>query len=316
MKDFHRPVMPAEVIHYLNLKPGQSVIDCTLGGAGHALEIIKRISPDGKFLGIDLDPLAIQVAKEAIKGSKSKVIFIQDNFKNLKAIALNNNFEKVDGILFDLGLSSGQLADHGRGFSFLAEGSLDMRFGGQTELTAGKILNLFNQKDLEAIFRNFGEEKLAKPISQEIIEARQLQPISLPAQLVEIIASVYGRYYRGKSKVNPATKVFQALRIAVNQELDNLIQVLPQALELLKPNGRLVVISYHSLEDRIVKGFLKNESRDCLCSPEMPVCQCQHQRAVRIMTKKPIEPTREEVAGNPRARSAKLRVAERLINHK
>ena len=187
-----------------------------------------------------------------------------------------------------------------------------MRFGDTSELTAERILNTYKQKELIDIFKNYGEEKLANPISKKIIEMRKKTPITTPNQLVDIIADIYKRYYRGKSKINPATKVFQALRIAVNQELENLRQVLPQAVEVLNKGGRLAVISYHSLEDRIVKEFFKQETKDCVCPPKIPVCRCQHHRILKIITKKPVEPTEKEIIENPRARSAKIRVAEKI----
>jgi len=308
----HQSVMAEEVIHYLNPQLGDNFIDCTLGGGGHTLAILKRIGSQGKLLGIDLDQKAIQVTWELIKGYKNQVILVKDNFKNLKKIANVYKFDKVDGILLDLGLSSGQLQDHQRGFSFLAEGSLDMRFGQQTELTAEKVLNSYSQKELSEIFKNFGEESLAWQISKKIIEVRKQKLINSPNQLVEIITGIYKRHYRGKSKINPATKVFQALRIAVNEEIENLKQVLPQAASRLKSGGRLAVISFHSLEDRVVKEFFKQESRDCLCPPVLPVCRCDHKKSLKIITKKPIAPTDLEIAHNPRARSAKLRVAEKI----
>lgn len=308
----HVPVMVEEVIHYLKLKNADKVIDCTLGGGGHAKAILERISPSGKLLGIDLDPLAIKATQKEIDNFKDKLILAQDNFKNLKKISHVYQFDKVNAILFDLGLSSGQLQDQSRGFSFLAEGQLDMRFGNKTDLTAENILNNFSQQELAEIFKNYGEERLALPIAKKIVEVRKDKPITLPIQLVEIVAAIYKKYYREKSKINPATKVFQALRIAVNQELDNLNQVLPQAMNLLVKGGRLAVISYHSLEDKVAKEFFKQESRACLCPPQIPVCRCGHNKNLKIITKKPITPSDQEIMLNPRSRSAKLRVAERL----
>ncbi|MFA6322625.1 MAG: 16S rRNA (cytosine(1402)-N(4))-methyltransferase RsmH, partial [Candidatus Buchananbacteria bacterium] len=310
--DFHQPVLLEEVIKYLEPKPGENFIDCTLGGSGHTEEILKLNGPSGKVLGIDLDPLAIKTAQEATKKYKNRTIFVQDNFRNLKRILKDCHFGQVDGILLDLGLSSGQLQDQGRGFSFLAEGSLDMRFGGQSNLTAEKIINTYNEKDLIEIFKNYGEERLAKPIAQRIVAKRKELAITRPEQLVEIVAEVYHKYFHNKSKTNPATKIFQALRIAVNEELDNLKLILPPAAEALKKNGRLVVISYHSLEDKMVKDFFRAESRDCLCPPAMPVCQCHHKKSLKIITPKPIEPSWEEIAANPRSRSAKMRVAQKI----
>lgn len=312
MKSFHQPVMLEQVVHYLKPKPGDNLIDCTLGGGGHTEALFKRILPGGKILGIDLDQLAIATTTEFLKNYKNNVVLAQDNFKNLEQIAETQQFNKVNGILLDLGLSSGQIRDQGRGFSFLAQGPLDMRFGSQSEVTAGNIINTYSQKELYEIFKNFGEEKLAKPISQEIVERRQLMPITEPSQIVEIAAAIYARYYHGQSKMNPATKVFQALRIAVNDELENLRQVLPQAVSLLAKGGRLAVISYHSLEDRIVKEYFKQESIDCICPPQMPQCQCTHKKTLKIITKKPVMGTADEILENPRARSAKLRVAEKI----
>lgn len=308
----HVPVLPEEIIHYLKLSPGHLVIDCTLGGGGHSRAILKRISPKGRMLGIDLDPLAISAAEKQLKKYKKQITLVQDNFKNLKKISDVYKFNKVDAILLDLGLSSGQLQDHGRGFSFLAQGRLDMRFGQSGELTAGKIINTYGREELTEIFKKYGEEKLASLIAKKIIAIRKEGLITSPNQLVGIVSDVYKRHYRGKSKINPATKIFQALRIEVNKEFENLEEILPQAAGLLKKGGRLAVISYHSLEDKIVKDFFKQESRDCLCPPKLPVCRCGHEKSLKIITKKPVSPTENEVNQNPRARSAKLRVAERI----
>jgi len=307
----HQPVMTEEIIHYLNPQLGDLIIDCTLGGGGHSKEFLKRVLPQGKVLGIDLDPLAIKAARQETKNS-SRLVIAKDNFKNLKKIADVHQFDKVNGILFDLGLSSGQLQDQSRGFSFLADGSLDMRFGAQTDLTAEQILNNYSQKELSNIFKTYGEEKLASLISKKIIEIRKQSPITSPNQLVEVITEIYKRKYKGKSKVNPATKVFQALRIVVNQELENLKQALPAAVDLLTLGGHIAVISYHSLEDKIVKEFFKEQSKDCICPPKTPVCQCNHKKSLKIITKKPVVPSDAEIVENPRSRSAKLRVAQKI----
>jgi len=312
MKNVHQPVMLEEVIHYLAPKPNQNFVDCTLGGGGHALAILKRTSPHGKLLGIDLDPLAINLTQTATQEYKNRIALVKDNFKNLKQIANACQFNKVNGILLDLGLSSNQLQDSARGFSFLATGTLDMRFGAQSDLTATKILNSWPVEELIRIFKQYGEENLARPISDRIVEMRKEKMINSPEQIVQVISDVYHSYYRGQSKINPATKVFQALRIAVNQELDNLKTVLPQALEILATGGRLVVISYHSLEDRIVKNFFQQELRECLCPPQIPVCRCGHHKTIKLITKKLVTPSVEEVAENPRSRSAKLRVIEKI----
>lgn len=309
----HVPVLVNEVVHYLQPKPGQRFIDGTLGGGGHTIALAQRLAPGGWILGIDLDPLAIATAKAATKPLRIKLTLAENNFKNLAAIAKQYHFEKANGILLDLGLSSGQLQDQKRGFSFLADGSLDMRFSPQLKQTAATILNTWQAEALATLFKDFGEERFAKPIAKRIIEARQAGPIDSPRQLLEIIVPLYQRQYRHRpSKINPATKVFQALRIAVNDELENLTQTLPAAIKLLAPGGRLAVISYHSLEDRIVKNYFRQESRDCICDPEMPKCQCGHRQTIRLVTHKPTIANEQETIQNHRSRSAKLRVIEKI----
>ncbi|HLC89601.1 MAG TPA: 16S rRNA (cytosine(1402)-N(4))-methyltransferase RsmH [Patescibacteria group bacterium] len=312
MNKFHEPVMLAEVLEILRSKPGDYLIDATAGGGGHTFSMLNRLGENGKILAIDLDPLAISQIKEKIKNQNKQIVVVNDNYKNLKKIAYDYKFNQVNGILLDLGLSSGQLSDQARGFSFLAEGRLDMRFGDQTNLTAEKIINSYPLNQLIKIFEDFGEERLAKPIAEKIVWARKTSPIEKPAQLFSIVSEVYKKFYRGKSKINPATKIFQALRIAVNEELKNLAEFLPQAVSLLADGGRLAVLSYHSLEDKIVKDFFRQESRDCLCPPSFPICQCNHKKTVKIITKKPVQASLEEINRNPRARSAKLRVAEKI----
>jgi 16S rRNA (cytosine1402-N4)-methyltransferase len=312
MPYLHIPVLLEEVIDNLKLKPGDKVVDCTLGGAGHAEAILKKVGSSGKYIGIDLDKLAIESAKARLKEYKDQIILVNDNFNNLEKISNAYKFNEVNAFLFDLGLSSGQLQDQSRGFSFLAQGSLDMRFGSQSDLTAEKILNSYSQSELVDIFKNYGEERLALPISKMIIAARKKEPFNSPKQLVGVATDIYKKYYRGRSKINPATKIFQALRIATNKELENIKNVLPQANSLLVKGGRLAVISYHSLEDKIVKDFFRQETRDCICPLETPVCQCSHEKTLKIITKKPILPTNEEIIKNHRARSAKLRVAEKI----
>src|SRR3989338_6981818 len=308
----HEPVLLDEVVHYLRPKPGQRFIDCTLGGGGHTAALAKRIAPDGSILGIDLDPSALQAAKASTKQLPIRVTIAQGNFKDLRYLANQHGFQPVNGILIDLGLSSLQLQDKKRGFSFLADGRPDMRCGPEQTQTAAAILNDWSEDELTALFKNFGEEPLAKPIARAIVEQRNTTAIENPRQLLEIIIPLYHRRYHKPSKHNPATRVFQALRIAVNDELENLRQVLPQAVGLLTPGGRLGVISYHSLEDRIVKNYFRQESRDCICPPALPQCQCQHRRLIRLVSRKPVVPTEAEVTRNPRSRSAKLRVIEKI----
>jgi len=312
----HIPVMLEEVMANLKVAPDKFYIDATLGGGGHAIEIAQKIQPKGKIIGIDLDPKAVEVTREKAKRLKliQNIILVKQNFTKIKKIAYDNGLSQTDGILLDLGLSSGQLQDQQRGFSFLAEGRLDMRFSGlsSNELNACHLVNKLSQKELTKIFSEYGQEPLAKEIARRIIFIRKKQPIIKPRQLVEIVRSIYKKSYRKKSKINPATKVFQAIRIAVNNEIENLKTVLPQAVELLDTGGRLVIISYHSLEDKIVKHFFAQEAKGCICPPQRPTCQCRHKKSLKIITKKPLTPSEEEILENPRGRSAKMRVAEKV----
>lgn len=327
----HIPVLLNEIIEYLNPQPGQNFIDCTLGGGGHAIEILKRVAPEGKVLGIDLDETAIEKVKNEIlkippdppllKGEN--IILVQDNFSNLREILKNNNFYPVRGILIDLGISSAEYDESGRGFSFQRKEPLDMRFktplaplykrGEDMELTAEEIVNTWRRDDLIKIFKEYGEEPLSAGIASKIVDLRKAKKIEDTKELSDIIFSEYKKVYKNKTfKKHPATKVFQALRIAVNHELENLESVLPQAVEVLEKGGRLAVISFHSLEDRIVKKFFREEAKGCICPVEFPVCVCGHKPLLKIITKKPIIPNDSEVEKNPRARSAKLRVIEKI----
>lgn len=307
----HTPVMLKEVLEYLKPRPGQNFIDCTLGGGGYTAEIAKKILPEGKILAIDLDELAIDNAKTKIK--TKNIILAHDNFKNLQAI-VNKYFEagaEFSGIVFDLGLSSAQLAAGSRGFSFnLPDSPLNMNFGEQAGETAENIINSWSEAELAKIFKEYGEEKFAYKIALAIVRERQAKRIATVGKLAEIISKAAPK--RRQSKIHPATKIFQALRIAVNSELENLRAVLPQAVDLLKAGGRLAVISYHSLEDRIVKQYFRQEAKDCLCPPSLPVCRCGHRARLKILTKSVLRPTEEEVLKNPRGRSAKLRAAEKI----
>jgi len=313
--------MLKEVIEILNPEPGENFIDCTLGGGGYSKAILERIGGIGKVLAIDLDDLAITNAKLNFK-TKIKniyprmgenIILVHENFKNLQII-VEKYFEanaKFDGIVFDLGLSSAQLEDRNRGFSFnISNAPLGMNFGQQVEETAENIINNWSAEDLAKIFKDYGEEKFAYKIALAIVSERKLERIITTGKLVEIIIKTVPK--RFQTKIHPATKVFQALRITVNQELENLQAVLPQANSLLKTGGKLVIISYHSLEDRIVKQYFKQESRDCLCPPTMPICQCGHKASLKILTHPILRPTEEEVLKNPRSRSAKLRAVSKI----
>jgi 16S rRNA (cytosine1402-N4)-methyltransferase len=303
----HIPVLLDEVIEALAVQPGGRYVDCTLGGGGHAAAILENSSPGGQFLGIEADPNNITIARENLVAYGDAAVIINDNFKNLKVIAERYNFQPVHGILFDLGLSSLQLAENGRGFSFQQNAPLDMRFSPDQETTAADLVNSLSENELYRILKDYGEETNSRRIAAAIIRNR---PVKTTLQLARIVEEAVGGRH---GRIHPATKTFQALRIAVNHEMDNLKSALKQALNLLGHEGRLVVISYHSLEDRIVKQFIAEESRDCICPPELPACVCKHKAQLKPVNKKIITPSPAEIRSNPRSRSAKLRAAERTI---
>lgn len=307
----HIPVLMREAIAFLDLSGGERIIDANLGLGGHAAVILEKIGKHGQLLGIDRDAQVLAAAKQNLAAHIDQVTLVHNTFSQLSEIALSHNFSEVDGILFDLGLSSWQLEKEGRGFSFRRDEALDMRMDQSRGLTAAELLHASTEHDLQRIFQDFGEEPFARPIAAAIARREKAKRINRTGELVEVIMSaVPSKFHHGR--IHPATRVFQALRIAVNDELNELKKVLPQALTVLKHKGRLVVISFHSLEDRIVKDFFKQESKDCVCSPELPVCRCNHRAALTILTKKPITPTEEELNNNPRARSAKLRAAQKI----
>jgi 16S rRNA (cytosine1402-N4)-methyltransferase len=315
----HKSVLLEESIEALNLKEGAVVIDATLGGGGHSREILKMIGKSGKLIAIDADAGAIERFRDKLKKEYTEnVILVHDNFRNLGSILEELAIEKVDAILADIGYSSDQLEDPKRGISFQLAGTLDMRFDQKQEMTAEKILNEYDQKDLERIIRDYGEEKFYKNIVRGIIEYRKHKKIERTNELVEIIEShVPARYRFRKDSClpagrNPATKTFQGVRIAVNCELDSLRQFISVATGALAPHGRLAVISFHSLEDRIVKEGFRENARGCICPQDFPVCLCGKLANLKILTKKPIMAGPEEVGNNPRSRSAKLRVCEKI----
>lgn len=304
----HIPVLYQEVLRGLQVKPGGRYIDGTLGGGGHAVGILQKSSPTGRLLGIDADPEAITVSAERLAEYGPRVTLVNANFAQLAEIASQHGFRTADGILLDLGLSSLQLASGERGFSFQLEGPLDMRFNPHQGEPASELVNGLSTLDLADILHRYGEERRARRIAQAIVAAR---PVHTTRQLAEVVARAVGR----RGKIHPVTRTFQALRIAVNDELSALSHALPQAVDLLAPQGRLVVISYHSLEDRLVKRFYRQESQDCICPPEIPVCRCGHQPTLEILTRKPITPSELELGANPRCRSARLRIAARLYRN-
>jgi 16S rRNA (cytosine1402-N4)-methyltransferase len=306
MSPAHIPVLTEEVIQALAVQPGGRYIDCTLGGGGHAAAIVEHISPGGQLLGIDADPEAIRSASLKLSKYDESVLLINDNFVNLKSICYKNDFVPVHGILFDLGLSSLQLNGTERGFSFQHKAPLDMRFSPDQEITAADIVNDYPEAELARLIWTYGEETAARRIARYIVQER---PIHTTVELARIVERGVGKRQR---KIHPATKTFQAIRIAVNEELDHLELALKQATDLLGYQGRLVVISYHSLEDRVVKQFMQKESKNCICPPEAPICTCDHKASLRQINKRIISPSPEEIKRNPRSRSARLRAAEHI----
>jgi 16S rRNA (cytosine1402-N4)-methyltransferase len=301
----HTPVLLSEVLQALAVQPGGRYIDCTVGGAGHSIAILEHSSPGGQLLGIDADPDALETARKRLENFKDSALLVNDNFANLQSVCIKYDFFPVHGILFDLGLSSLQLNSPDRGFSFQQDAPLDMRFSPEQETTAADIVNDTPEPKLASIIKTYGEESFSHRIAQYIVRER---PIDTTLQLARLIEKAVGR----RGKIHPATKTFQALRIAVNHELENLESSLRQAIDLLGHEGRLVVISYHSLEDRIVKQFMQKEARGCICPPGTPVCVCGHTPRLRLVNKKVVTPSETEITLNPRSRSARLRVAERI----
>lgn len=288
----HIPVLSSEVIDYLQLQPNQNIIDCTIGGGGHSFKILPHLDPDGKILGIDLSPAAIQKIdkKRRELDLQKRIIVANENFAHLREIVEQNSFNPVHGILLDLGLSSDLLESSGRGFSFMKNEPLDMRFNPQTDdITAREIINQYSEKTLKEIFWRYGEERYSSRIARAIVQKRRKKKFNTTQELVEIIRDTLSFRFHIKT----CARIFQALRISVNKELENLQQALIASQDILVPKGRMVVISYHSLEDRIVKIFFKRTEN------------------LRILTKKPIVPSKEEVKANSRSRSAKLRAAEK-----
>ncbi|MBA2756919.1 MAG: 16S rRNA (cytosine(1402)-N(4))-methyltransferase RsmH [Chloroflexi bacterium] len=309
----HIPVLAGEVITMLAAAPGSLQIDATLGGGGHTERILEATRPDGRLLGLDADGAAIARVSDRLRPRfGDRLVVRKANFRDLATVAPAAGFSAVDGALFDLGLSSEQLADTDRGFGFRAGGPLDMRFDTSRGVPASELLATLDAAELLALFRRYGEEPKAGRIARAVVEARRTAPITTAEELAALIERVAPPNPRIPRRTHPATRVFQALRIAVNEELESLELGLTAALDLLRPGGRLVVLSYHSLEDRIVKRFIAAERRGCLCPPSVPVCVCGREPRLRLITSPSLTPGEAEIAANPRARSARLRAAERL----
>lgn len=312
----HIPVLLTECLEYLNLQTHYTFVDATLGGAGHSLEVAKRIGSDSRLIGIDQDPVARAAATERLLALpdeiRPKIDVLAGNFGDLDSLLLEACVPSIDGILFDLGVSSVQIDTPSRGFSFKEDAPLDMRMDpSKHTLNAAEIINTYNAADLTRIIRQYSDEKWASRIADFIVKSREEVPITTSGQLVEIIKAAIPASAR-RANGHPAKRTFQALRIEVNSELDVLRRGLEAAIRWLAPGGRIVVISYHSLEDRIVKDIFKQYSQGCTCPPDLPVCVCGNKPVLKVVTKKPILPTAEEIERNPRSRSAKLRVATRL----
>ena len=292
----HIPVLPAEVLEYLKLQPGQSIIDATLGLAGHAQQIAERIGPKGCLIGIDRDRTSLEMAKQNLQGMLATMYFVHDDFRHLDRILDALHIDKVDGMLFDLGISSFQLDDSARGFSFKNDGPLDMRIDQDSFLSAYDLINSLSERELSMILKNYGEERWHNRIAHYLVQRRSKNPIQTTQELREAVIKAMPKRY-SHQKIDPATRTFQAFRIAVNRELESLDLALDKAVSHLKETGRICVISFHSLEDRIVKQKFRALSKEGVVS---------------MITKKPLRPGDREIQGNPRARSARLRVAQKL----
>ena len=310
MDFLHKPVMLNECIDMLNIVPSGIYVDGTLGGAGHSLEIVKRLD-SGKLIAFDQDIEAIENAKIKLKAFEDKVILIHDNFRNIKKSLEDIDIFRINGLLLDLGVSSYQLDSPERGFSYRYDAPLDMRMNQSSQISAKYIVNTYSEEDLKRIIRDYGEEKWASRIAQFIVEERMKKPNDTTGELVQIIKAAIPKKAREEEQ-HPAKRTFQAIRIETNHELDVIHDVLESAVELLLPGGVISVITFHSLEDRIVKNFFRDESTGCICPPEIPVCVCNHQARLRLAHRKPLVPSEEELRENPRSRSAKVRGAIKL----
>lgn len=306
----HLSVLLNETIEGLNVKNDGIYVDCTLGGAGHSIEILKRMNGSGLLIGIDQDTNALKAASEKLKDFNN-VKYVHSNFYNIDSILDELNIEKVDGILMDLGVSSHQLDVPERGFSYMKDAPLDMRMDRDSDFSAFDVVNGYDEEELFKIIISYGEEKFARKIARSIINARQSKNIETTLELVDIIkASIPARLRKEGS--HPAKKTFQAIRIEVNKELEILDKAIRDSINRLNPGGRIAIITFHSLEDRIVKNIFKDEANSCICPKEFPICNCGKKSKIKIITKKPIEASEEELQSNSRSKSAKLRVAEKL----
>lgn len=311
MDVFHKPVLVREVIDSLQCRAGAVYVDGTLGGGGHAFEILKNSAPDGRLIGIDADGDALQEAQKRLSPFRDRAVLVKGNFADMENTLSGMNIDKVEGILLDLGVSSHQLDTAERGFSFTLDAPLDMRMDRNRGPSAYDLIHTLSEEELGELIRRFGEERVAGRIARAIVRRRAVSPIRTTADLAGVVTAA-SPGIRGRSRIHPATRTFQALRIAVNDELTHLQRAIAGGMKRLKPGGRLCVISFHSLEDRIVKNAFRAGEKGCICPPDLPICACGRKPIMKVVTHRPIVPGQDEIRDNPRARSAKLRTAERM----
>ncbi|GAA0707583.1 16S rRNA (cytosine(1402)-N(4))-methyltransferase RsmH [Paraclostridium ghonii] len=311
MEFHHVSVLLDECIDNLNIKPDGVYVDCTMGGAGHSKEIVKRLSKDGLFIGFDQDINAINTAKERLSEYSDRVKFVHSNFQNLKSELEKIGIYKIDGVLADLGVSSHQLDEADRGFSYMQDAPLDMRMDIRCSFSAYDVVNTYSEEELTKIIKDYGEDNWAKRIAKFIVDLRKEKDIETTGELVEIIKKAIPKKARIDGP-HPAKRTFQAIRIEVNNELGVITEMIDDAASIMNDGGRICIITFHSLEDRIVKNAFRDLATDCICPPHIPLCQCDKEAIVKVISRKPILPTDKEVEENPRSRSAKLRVAERI----
>lgn len=310
MEFIHKSVLLQECLDGLNIKPDGIYLDGTLGGAGHSSEIVKRLDT-GRLIGVDRDQVALQAAGERLKPYADRVTLVHSNFQEVASVLDQLGIDQIDGMLFDLGVSSPQLDDGARGFSYMADAPLDMRMNREDALTAYDVVNTWDRQELKKIFYEYGEERYAPQVAAAIERHRTEKPIETTLELVDVIRSAMPPQAL-REKQHPAKRVFQAIRIAVNDELGSVSRMMEAAIPRLKPGGRLAVITFHSLEDRIVKSAMQQAAKGCVCPPEFPICVCGKKPQIKIITRKPIVSGEVELNENPRARSAKLRIAEKI----
>ncbi|MED1796911.1 16S rRNA (cytosine(1402)-N(4))-methyltransferase RsmH [Brevibacillus nitrificans] len=307
----HVTVLRDEAVAGLNIRPGGIYVDCTLGGAGHSSLIASQLTEGGRLIAIDQDDWALDNARERLSAYMDRVTLVKSNFRHIKDIVSDLGLDGVDGVLFDLGVSSPQLDEGERGFSYNADAPLDMRMDQQAALTAYDIINEWDEEEIAKVIWEYGEEKFSRRIARQIVQYRAKQPVQTTGELVELIKEGIPAAAR-RTGPHPAKRTFQAIRIAVNDELNAFKEAVADAISVLRPEGRVSVITFHSLEDRICKQVYQELSKGCTCPPSFPICACGNKATVKVITRKPILPSAEELEANPRARSAKLRVAEKL----